>query len=201
MTRNTTRPEIELPGAVEAAVRATAADAPPLPADLSGVRARARTIRSRRTAVRAAAAAAVVVAIGASLPALWARVAPDDTIVGCPLGHPIGLWLNRDEPPVTKGLPPGNHVAGSSGEIAAQLRTVAGKTTVVPVAVQPGLSDATYLGPAPLPGGGLATVGFAGARRMARSVASSSWWWTRTAGRYRPGHFRPPTPSHLARCR
>ena len=161
MTRNTTEPAIELPAGVEAAVRATADRVAPLPADLAVVRARARIIRRRRTALRAVAAAGVAVALGASLPAVWARVAPDDTIVGGPVGHPIGLWLNRDKPPVTEGLPPGNHVAGSSGEITAQLRTVAGKPTVVPVGVQPGLSDAVYMGPAPLPGGGLATIGFA----------------------------------------
>lgn len=160
MTRNATRPEIELPAVVEAAVRATATQAPPIPADLGGVRARAHTIRRRRTALRAVAAAGVAVVLGASLPVLWARTAPDETIVGGPVGHPIGLWLHRDKPPVTEGLPSGTHVAGSSGEIVAQLRTVAGKTTVVPVGVQPGLSDGTYLGPAPLPGGGLATVGY-----------------------------------------
>ena len=161
MTRNPTQAAIDVPAKVEVAVRATAGNAPPLPADLTGVRARARHIRRRRTVLRAVAAAGVAVAVGVSLPALWARVAQDDTVVGGPVGHPIGLWLNRDVLPVTAGLPPGKHTPGSLGDITAQLRTVAGRTTVVPVGVQPGLSDAMYLGPAPLPGGGLATIGFA----------------------------------------
>jgi hypothetical protein len=56
-------------------------------------------------------------------------------------------------------LPSGRHIPGSSGEITAQLRTVNGKAVITPVGQQPGLGEGTYLGPAPLPDGWLATIG------------------------------------------
>jgi hypothetical protein len=90
-----------------------------------------------------------------------ARLAPEVTTGGLAGGQPIGLWQNRDAPPVTAGLPSGRHVPGSNGEIAAQLRTVNGRNVTVPVSdPQPGLSAGTFLGPAPLDGGGLATIGY-----------------------------------------
>ncbi|MEU4624694.1 hypothetical protein AB0G04_32570 [Actinoplanes sp. NPDC023801] len=152
---------------LERAVRTTAARVPSVPHDLLTIRSRARRIRRRRTFLAAAAAVVTVAAVTATVPQLIPR---RDVIVGDPFGGPpIGLWLDREAPPVTQGVPSGIHVPGSSGEITAQLRTVDGEPAVVEVAEpQPGLSEATYLGPAPLPGGGLATIGFAPGRLDSR---------------------------------
>src|SRR5687768_8853383 len=112
--------DLELPATVRSAVHTTAAYAPPLPPDLAGVR-----TRGRRAALSVAAAAVAVLAAGAAVPALQSVTSQGDSIAGGPSGrHPIPLWQHRDELPVTEGLPPGRHVPGSSGEIAAQLRTV-----------------------------------------------------------------------------
>ena len=153
--------EIELPAALAAAVRTTAAYVPPSLPDVGVVRTRARRIRRRRAALRALAVVVVIGALVASYPAVRARVAPE-VVDGGPVGsHPIGLWQNRDQPPLTAGGQSGDHVPGSGGEIAAQLRTVDGRNTVVAVSPrQGGLSDRTYEGPAPLPGGALATIAF-----------------------------------------
>lgn len=133
-----------------------------------------------RTALRAAAAV-VVVALGAAVPVLGSVVSPADT--GGPSGrYPLGLWLNRDEPPVTQGLPSGRHIPGSSGEITAQLRTVNGKAVITAVGQQPGLGEGTYLGPAPLPDGWLATIGVP-PRDSAPRRATRWSSWTPTAGR------------------
>jgi len=154
--------EIHLPPELEDAVRISAANAPALALDRTAVYTRARRIRHRRAAVKAITAGVVVLALGASYPLVHARLAPEVTTGGLAGGQPIGLWQNRDAPPVTAGLPSGRHVPGSNGEIAAQLRTVGGRNVVVPVSdPQPGLSGGTYLGPAPLDGGGLATIGYA----------------------------------------
>ena len=158
MNSTPNRPDLELPDDLEDAVRTIAAQVPALPQDLTRVRARAHVYRRRRAALRAAAAAVVVLALGAGVPVVRSLVSTD-IIVGDPLGgNPIGLWQNRDHLPVTQGVPSGNHVPGSDGEIAAQLRTVNGKATVVPVGFPPGV-NLIYAGPAPLPGGGLATIG------------------------------------------
>jgi hypothetical protein len=154
--------EIRLPSALEDAVRAGAANAPVLAPDVAAVYTRARRIRRRAAAVKAAVAGVVVLALGASYPLVHARLSPEVVTGGLAGGQPIGLWQNRDAPPVTAGLPSGTHVPGSDGEIAAQLRTVDGRNVVVPVSdPQPGLSGGTYLGPAPLDGGGLGTIGYA----------------------------------------
>ena len=154
--------EIRLPSELEDAVRTGAAAAPALAPDVTAVYTRARRIRRRAAATRAAIAGVVVLALGASYPFVHARLAPDVVPGGLAGGQPIGLWQNRDAPPVTAGLPAGRHVPGSDGEIAAQLRTVNGRNVVVPVSdPQPGLSGGTFLGPAPLDGGGLATIGYA----------------------------------------
>ena len=153
--------EIHLPPELEDAVRTTAANAPPLALDRAAVHTRARKIRRRAAAVKAIAAGVVVLALGASYPLVHARLAPDVTVGGLAGGQPIGLWQNRDVPPTTAGFPSGVHVPGSIGDIAAQLRTVGGRNAVVPLSdTQPGLSGGTYLGPAPLDGGGLATIGY-----------------------------------------
>jgi hypothetical protein len=157
--------EIHLPPELEDAVRTSAANAPAIALDSTVVHIRAQQIRRRTAAVKAIAAGVVVLALGASYPLLHARLAPEVTggLLG---GQPIGLWQNRDAPPVTAGLPSGRHVPGSSGEIAAQLRTVGGRTVVVPVSdPQPGLSPGSLMGPAPLDGGGLATIGYAPSSR------------------------------------
>ena len=151
------QPGPDVPAELEAAVRTSAANAPDLPHDLSGVRKRARTIRHRRIAAQAAVAV-LVLAVAAVIPLLRKPSLTDiSDWVGLP---PIGLWLERDTLPVTAGLPPGNHVPGSIGEISAQLRIRDGKAIITPVGRQPGLDEGVHSGPAPLPGGGLATVGF-----------------------------------------
>ncbi|MET8151277.1 hypothetical protein ACIBSW_31670 [Actinoplanes sp. NPDC049668] len=154
--------EIKLPSELEDAVRTSAANAPALVPDRTAVYARARKIRRRTAAVRALAAGVVALALGASYPLVHARLAPEITDGGLTGGQPIGLWQNRDAPPLTAGGQSGVHVPGSGGEIAAQLRTVDGRNVIVPVSdPQPGLSQGSYLGPAPLDGGGLATIGYA----------------------------------------
>ena len=154
--------EIYLPSELQDAVRISAANAPALALDRTAVYARARKIRRRSAAVKAIAAGVVVLALGASYPLVYARLAPDVTVGGLAGGQPIGLWQNRDAPPLTAGGQSGQHVPGSGGEIAAQLRTVGGRNVVVAVSgSQPGLSGGTFLGPAPLDGGGLATIGYA----------------------------------------
>ena len=155
MNATVIRPDPDLPADLETAVRTTAAHVPELLPNLTGVRQRARTFRRRRAALRAAAAAVVVVALGAAVPALRSP-SPVDTAAARSV--PIGLWLNRDTLPVTRGLPPGHHVPGSSSDIAAQLRTVDGKATVTPIVRQPGYMFGSLMGPTPLPGGGLATI-------------------------------------------
>jgi hypothetical protein len=154
--------EIHLPPELEDAVRTSAANAPAIALDRTAVYTRARKIRRRTAAVKAIAAGVVVLALGASYPLVHARLAPDVTGGGLAGGQPIGLWQNREAPPATAAVPSGEHVPGSMGEIAAQLRTIGGRNVVVPVdGSQPGLSGGIYLGPAPLDGGGLATVGYA----------------------------------------
>jgi hypothetical protein len=150
----------ELPAELATAVRTTAARVPDLPLDLAGVRVRARAFRRRRTALRVAAVAAIVVGLGAAVPVVRSAAAPSET-VGSSSVVPLGLWLDRDKLPLTQGWPSGRVIPGDSGQIAAQLRIRAGKATITPVGKQPGLvTDEGYLGPAPLPGGQLATVGF-----------------------------------------
>jgi hypothetical protein len=155
--------EIEVPAALQIAVRTTAGDVPPSVPDLGAVRTRAERIHRRRAALRASAAIVVIAALVAAYPAVRARVAPDVVEGGSVGPHPIGLWQNRDQPPVTSGVQSGVHVPGSDGEVGAQLRTVGGRTVVAAVKAdeQPGLSELSYKGPAPLPGGGLATIGYA----------------------------------------
>lgn len=153
MKRANYRPEMELPADLENAVHESAAYVPALPQDLAAVQARATSIRRRRTALGAVATAIAVLAIGAAVPFL--RPSSGEIIVGDPDGrHPIPLWLDREDLPVTEGLPTGTHVPGSSGEIAAQLRTVNGESVITTL---PG--QVTYAGPAPLPGGWLASIG------------------------------------------
>jgi hypothetical protein len=151
--------EIDLPPELATAVRATAAGTPPLASDLGVVRNRVRAIRRRRAAVRATLAVVVVVALGAFVPLVRARLAPSLVEGGLAGSRPIALWQNRDAPPLTDGGPSGVQVPGSDGEIAAQLRTVAGRNVVVAVHPPAGVL-VTHEGPAPLPGGGLATIGF-----------------------------------------
>ena len=154
--------EINLPPELEDAVRTSAANAPALVPDRTAVYTRARKIRRRRAAAKAIAAGIVVLALGSSYPLVHARLTPEITGGGLAGGQPIGLWQNRDAPPVTAGVPSGVHVPGSGGEIAAQLRTVDGRNVVVPLSdPQPGLSDGAYLGPAPIEDGGVATIGYA----------------------------------------
>ena len=154
--------EIPLPSELADAVRAGAANAPAVVLDRAAVYARARKIRRRVTAAKAVTAAVVALGLGASYPLVHARLAPDVTVGGLVGGQPIGLWQNRDAPPMTGGGQSGVHVPGSGGEIAAQLRTVGGRNVVVALSdPQPGLPGGTYLGPAPLDGGGLATIGYA----------------------------------------
>ncbi|MET0416168.1 MAG: hypothetical protein ABW022_09130 [Actinoplanes sp.] len=149
---------------LEKAVHASVAAVPAQRPDLAGVRARARTFRRRRTALGAAAAVLAVVAV---VPMLRPG---ETTIVGDPAPQrPLGLWLTTDQTVVTDGLPSGAHVPGSMGEITAQLRTVDGTRAIVPVGPQPGLGAGTFLGPAPLPDGSLATVGVPPADRMTPS--------------------------------
>jgi hypothetical protein len=151
--------DINLPPELESAVRASAANAAALVPDRTAVYARARKIRRRTAAVRAITAGVVALALGASFPFVHARLGPEITGGGLAGGQPIGLWQNRDAPPVTEGIPSGVHVPGSAGEIAAQLRTVDGRNVVVPVSDPPPGMSGTYLGPVPLDGGGLATIG------------------------------------------
>jgi hypothetical protein len=154
--------EIYLAPELEEAVRTSAANAPALAPDRAAIYVRARNIRRRAAAVKAITAGVVVLALGASYPLVHARLAPEVTVGGLAGGQPIGLWQNRDAPPLTAGGQSGQHVPGSNGEIAAQLRTVSGRNVVVAVSdPQPGLSGGTFLGPAPLDGGGLATIGYA----------------------------------------
>jgi hypothetical protein len=144
---------------LERAVLTAAARVPAVPHDLGTVQARVRRIKRRRTILAAAAAVVTVAALTAGIPQLIPRT---EVIVGDVFGGPpIALWLDRAAPPTTQGIASGVHVPGSSGEIAAQLRTVDGKPAIVGVAVpQPGLWEGAYLGPAPLSTGGLGTVGF-----------------------------------------
>jgi hypothetical protein len=143
---------------LERAVLTAAARVPAVPHDLGTVQTRIRRIKRRRTVLGAAAAVVTVTALAAAVPQLIPRT---EVIVGDLFGGPpIALWLDREAPPVTQGIASGVHVPGSSGEIAAQLRTVGGKPAIVGVAEpQSGLWEGTYLGPAPLSTGGLATVG------------------------------------------
>ncbi|MFF5289172.1 hypothetical protein [Paractinoplanes globisporus] len=179
---------------LEAAVRTAVAHVPPMPQDLDRVRARARAFRRRRTVLRAAMAGVVVLALGAAVPGVRAMIRSNDVVVGDPHGrYPIGLWRNRDEPPVTQGLPSGLHVPGSSGEISAQMRTVNGTATIVAVGEQPGLGEGTYAGPAPLPGGQLATIGVASARQGYRVVVVDA------GGHVVSSRPLPETNSHAGR--
>ncbi|MBM2614306.1 hypothetical protein JIG36_01890 [Actinoplanes sp. LDG1-06] len=175
---------------LDRAVLTTADRLPPGPHDVTAVLRRARRIRRRRTILTAAAAVVTVAALAAVVPQLIPR---RDYIVGDPFGGgPIGLWLDREAPPTTQGLPSGTHVPGSSGEITAQLRTVDGRPAVVAAPeTAPGLDKGTYLGPAPLPGGGLATIGYGDKDRRVVVVDAD--------GRVTSDHPLPESGSYASR--
>ncbi|MBL7259585.1 hypothetical protein [Paractinoplanes lichenicola] len=155
------------------AVRTAAARVPSAPPNLGAVLHRARRVKRCRTVGAAAAAVVTVAALAATVPQYLPR---RNVIVGDPLGGPsIGLWLDREILPKTQGLPSGKHVPGSSGEVGAQLRTVDGKPAIVVAAdPQPGLSGLTRFGPAPLPGGGLATIGVSADQKSFRVVVTDA---------------------------